>query len=402
MNYIISEELRDRLIDNLEANAMADGYASSCRDQADKLRNLTPVQSGGVVTRETIAKTIIEARMPKIAWEYETQDSEALCINALAENIYSLQLPAPTSQPEAREYDLSGVKTALEKVQSVMSVSFLKMTAGAWADLFIAVKEAIATLNAPTPQPEARGVDFESMKKVLDGWHGPEGSKIMIPAFALDHLAKTILANLQQAPQGDSINLGGKQIEDANLKILERSFQQLERQAPQGVDFMGLPGVITAYFPFDALCRANGITSNYEKTAIAQAAVHAISKHLAHLQQSQQGVGEWIPVTERLPDNGVILTFYHGFVEVVDTRRGLYTSEKRNPFFPNDQWDGSFVEGFAEWGGRTVRFTHWQPLPSAPVKVDDINPGDILCEKCNQPAIWCECPKTHTKVDDHE
>ena len=52
------------------------------------------------------------------------------------------------------------------------------------------------------------GVDVESIKKVLDGWHGPEGSKIMVPAFALDHLANAILAHLtttQSAPSMGSV-----------------------------------------------------------------------------------------------------------------------------------------------------------------------------------------------------
>jgi len=49
--YVLTEELRDRLIGNLEAMALADFYAHSNKEQAELLRNLPTVQATVVPRR---------------------------------------------------------------------------------------------------------------------------------------------------------------------------------------------------------------------------------------------------------------------------------------------------------------------------------------------------------------
>jgi len=72
----------------------------------------------------------------------------------------------------------------------------------------------------------------------------------------------------------------GPTLEQAKKEhLLTRGYRE-QSEGENGIDFMVLPGIITAYYPFDAIMRANGVTSNDEKTAVAQMAVHAISKHL--------------------------------------------------------------------------------------------------------------------------
>lgn len=70
------------------------------QDMRDVMRELlTPVQSGRVVTRETIRSTIKRVWENKDDWQ-----------DPLVDELFALQLPAPTHQPEARGMDLSGVK----------------------------------------------------------------------------------------------------------------------------------------------------------------------------------------------------------------------------------------------------------------------------------------------------
>jgi hypothetical protein len=66
----------------------------------------------------------------------------------------------------------------------------------------------------------------------------------------------------------------------ALIAKIDQVLTKAEAEKREGVDFIVLPGIITAYYPFDALLRANGVTSPDDKTAIAQMAVHAVAKHL--------------------------------------------------------------------------------------------------------------------------
>ena len=73
----------------------------------------------------------------------------------------------------------------------------------------------------------------------------------------------------------------------------------------------------------------------------------------------------WTSVRDGLPDCELFLAVYNGSfkeIEVIASHRGFVTAEN-NEFLG---WDGSFVEGFADWGGRPFRFTHWMPLPEMP------------------------------------
>lgn len=75
-------------------------------------------------------------------------------------------------------------------------------------------------------------------------------------------------------------------------------------------------------------------------------------------QQTQQGTGEQIPMTERLPDIGtpVCCWFDERKIWVIDE---LYNKS------PSDGGGVQFVVNYIH------NYTHWQPLPPAPVKVDD-------------------------------
>jgi len=52
--YVLTEELRDRLIGNLEAMALADFYAHSNKEQAELLRNLPTVQATVVPSEQEL------------------------------------------------------------------------------------------------------------------------------------------------------------------------------------------------------------------------------------------------------------------------------------------------------------------------------------------------------------
>ena len=72
---------------------------------------------------------------------------------------------------------------------------------------------------------------------------------------------------------------------------------------------------------------------------------------------------QWVSILEKFPDVELFLAYsVSNEVETLNRRRGFITA-KNNEFLG---WNGSFVEGFADWGGRPVRFTHWMPLPEPP------------------------------------
>ena len=72
---------------------------------------------------------------------------------------------------------------------------------------------------------------------------------------------------------------------------------------------------------------------------------------------------QWVNVIDRMPDVDLFLAYsVFGDVETISRRNGFVIA-KNNEFLG---WDESFVEGFANWGGRPVRFTHWMPLPEPP------------------------------------
>lgn len=173
-------------------------------------------------------------------------------------------------------------------------------------------------LHALTQQPEARGVDLSGVKR----WHMDSENFREVQDPLGEWIRFDDLAHLQQAPQGDSINLGGRQIEDSDRKIMERSFQQLERQAPQGV-------------------------------------------------------GEAID----------------------DGEPCGYCARPRREHAPETYCPSSLFRELPQYTPKSILDASRLP---APVKVDDVNPGDILCEKCNQPSVWCECQKAPVKVADHE
>lgn len=168
MNYIISEELRDRIL------SVAGSVLWS--DMLQELRNLTHIKSGGVVTKEDMGDALRLAFMHGAKWwEFHSTkgtmwQSDQKLVAEAAERRYHgsiMELPAPTPQHEARGVDLSGV------------ISYLKDRR---AELirFVQRKDALAKLDN-------RVMSITKKLKEI----GDEGVRI-----------DEILAHLQQAPQG--------------------------------------------------------------------------------------------------------------------------------------------------------------------------------------------------------
>jgi len=72
---------------------------------------------------------------------------------------------------------------------------------------------------------------------------------------------------------------------------------------------------------------------------------------------------EWVSVKEGglPPPNTIYLCRSNGTIEVGDSSLGFVTLEN-NPFLAESGWDGTFVDGRAEWGGRPLRFREWMPV----------------------------------------
>ena len=82
---------------------------------------------------------------------------------------------------------------------------------------------------------------------------------------------------------------------------------------------------------------------------------------LARQRQREQEERRWIPVTERLPDDSIPSTFYlcywNGYIRVCKYWRARKVFELR---------------------GKTVKVTHWMPLPEPP-KEDNCEILQRLC-----------------------
>jgi len=74
--YALTEALRDRLIANLEAYALADWFAHSNREQADLLRTLPTVERSGVPSKAEIAKWIRRTIKPDKAKEDLSENND--------------------------------------------------------------------------------------------------------------------------------------------------------------------------------------------------------------------------------------------------------------------------------------------------------------------------------------
>lgn len=72
-------------------------------------------------------------------------------------------------------------------------------------------------------------------------------------------------------------------------------------------------------------------------------------------------MAEWISVKERLPK-------YGDYVLCIGPKRGYYISEYRGLVdIPHKAWPWFMAQG------RSVKITHWMPLPEPPKEVDDGN-----------------------------
>lgn len=71
--------------------------------------------------------------------------------------------------------------------------------------------------------------------------------------------------------------------------------------------------------------------------------------------EKQPQVGGWVPVTERLPDNG------YGVLVTVNGKHNNITFENALEIAEYDNTEGWIIEGYLDWIDPDV--TAWQPLP---------------------------------------
>ena len=88
----------------------------------------------------------------------------------------------------------------------------------------------------------------------------------------------------------------------------------------------------------------------------------ALSMAIEALQEPQ--VGGWIPVSERLPEDG------YGVLVTVNGKHNHITFENALEIAEYDSEDGWIIEGYLDWTNPDV--TAWQPLPE-PYKEERTN-----------------------------
>ena len=79
-------------------------------------------------------------------------------------------------------------------------------------------------------------------------------------------------------------------------------------------------------------------------------AIYVVTKALQEPQ-----VGGWVPVTERLPDNG------YGVLVTVNGKHNNITFENALEIAEYDNTEGWIIEGYLDWLDPNV--IAWQPLP---------------------------------------
>ena len=91
------------------------------------------------------------------------------------------------------------------------------------------------------------------------------------------------------------------------------------------------------------------------KNSVFEKITNAEGKNVFQIIEAQPQVGGWIPVTERLPDNGYgVLVTVNGKHDNITFVNALEIAEYRNT-------EGWIIEGYLDWLNPNI--IAWQPLP---------------------------------------
>ena len=100
------------------------------------------------------------------------------------------------------------------------------------------------------------------------------------------------------------------------------------------------------------------------KNSVFEKITNAEGKNVFKIIEAQPQVGGWIPVSERLPEDG------YGVLVTVNGKHNNITFINALEIAEYDSTDGWIVEGYLDWTNPDV--TAWMPLPEPFKEEEDV------------------------------